>query len=130
MNNKELALKWLDTNFRTDGSGSGWRSGPAVEGDSNGLLTILNFAFKMEPDVIFLISDGGYFANTASGGQRPIPLADALKLIRSRQKNLKQDVRIHAIHFPDPRGINDERIGGGMRSIASRNGGKYRKIGR
>lgn len=130
MNNKELALKWLDTNFRTDGSGSGWRSGPAVEGDSNGLLTILNFAFKMEPDVIFLISDGGYFANTASGGQRPIPLADALKLIRSRQKSLKADVRIHAIHFPDPRNINDARIGGGMRSIASRNGGKYRKIGR
>ncbi|MEC8218999.1 MAG: hypothetical protein VX014_00075, partial [Verrucomicrobiota bacterium] len=93
-------------------------------------LTILNFAFKMEPDVIFLISDGGYFANTASGGQRPIPLADALKLIRSRQKSLKADVRIHAIHFPDPRNINDARIGGGMRSIASRNGGKYKKIGR
>ena len=130
MNNKELALKWLDTKFRTDGSGSGWRSGPPVEGDSNGLLTILNFAFKMEPDVIFLISDGGYFATTASGGQRPIPLGDALKLIQSRQKNLKADVRIHAIHFPDPRDINDERIGGGMRSIASRNGGKYRKIGR
>ena len=130
VNNKDLALKWLDTNFRTDGSGSGWRSGPAVEGDINGLLTILNFAFKMEPDVIFLISDGGYFANTASGGQRPIPLADALSLIRSRQKTLKADVRIHAIHFPDPREINDERIGGGMRSVASRNGGKYRKIGR
>ena len=41
--------------------------GPAVS-DSNGLLTILNFAFKMEPDVIFLISDGGYFATTAVAG--------------------------------------------------------------
>ena len=63
-------------------------------------------------------------------GNLSISLADALKLIRSRQKSLKADVRIHAIHFPDPRNINDERIGGGMRSIASRNGGKYRKIGR
>ena len=67
---------------------------------------------------------------SVSGGQRPIPLGDALNLIRSRQKTLKADVRIHAIHFPDPREINDERIGSAMRSIASRNGGKYRKIGR
>ena len=130
MANKQSAQTWLQTRFRTDGSGSGWRSGPAVEGDQNGLLTILNFAFQMQPDVIFLISDGGYFANTTSGGQRAIPVDDVLSLIRSRQKDLPQDARIHAIHFPDPRNINDTRIGSKMRSIASRNDGKYRKIGR
>ena len=130
MANKQSAQTWLKTRFRTDGSGSGWRSGPPVKGDQNGLLTILNFAFQMQPDVIFLISDGGYFANTTGGGQRAIPIGDALDLIRSRQKDLPQDVRIHAIHFPDPRNINDARIGSKMRSIASRNDGKYRKIGR
>ena len=130
MANKQSAQTWLQTRFRTDGSGSGWRSGPPVKGDQNGLLTILNFAFQMQPDVIFLISDGGYFANTTDGGQRAIPIGDALDLIRSRQKDLPQDVRIHAIHFPDPRNINDARIGNKMRSIASRNDGKYRKIGR
>lgn len=128
--NKDLALKWLNTEFRTDGSGSGWRSGPPVEGDRNGILTILNFAFKMQPDVIFLISDGGYFASELDGGQRPVPLDDVLSLIRDRQKEMPEDVRIHAIHFPDPRNINDARIGDGMRSIATRNDGKYRKIGR
>jgi len=128
--NKALALDWLDTSFRTSGSGRGWRSGPPVDGDTNGLLTILNFAFKMQPDVIFLISDGGYFANRQGGGQRPVPLSDALKLIRSRQDEMTSDVRIHTIHFPDPRNIQDDRIGSGMRSIATRNGGKYRKIGR
>jgi len=127
--NKELALSWLDNRFRTDGSGSGWRSGPPVEGDTNGILTILNFAFKMQPDVIFLISDGGYFATTQSGGQRAIPLGDVTGLISGLQKQLTDDVRIHAIHFPDPRKITDERIGGDMRSIANRNDGKYRKIG-
>lgn len=126
--NKELALEWLGREFRTDGSGSGWRSGPPVQGDRNGILTILNFAFDMQPDVIFLISDGGYFASTTDGGQRPVPIDDVLDLIRDRQNDLPDDARIHAIHFPDPRGINDDRIGNRMRSIATRNGGKYRRI--
>ncbi|MFP4261339.1 MAG: hypothetical protein ACLFS1_09695 [Opitutales bacterium] len=126
--NKELALDWLKSDFRTDGSGRGWTSGPPVRGDRNGILTILNFAFDMQPDVIFLISDGGYFATTTDGGQRPVPLNDVLRLIRERQKDLTGDARIHTVHFPDPRGIDDARIGNGMRNIATRNGGKYRKI--
>lgn len=128
--NKEKALEWLRNDFRTDGSGRGWRSGPVIKGDTNGILPILNFAFNMQPDVIFLISDGGYFASTADGGQRPVPLGDVISLIRDLQNNLDSDARIHAIHFPDPRGINDDRIGDRMRRIATANGGKYRKIGR
>ena len=130
VSNKELALKWLDTKFRTNGiSGSNWKSGPPRGGDRNGILTILNFAFKMQPDVIFLMSDGGYFANRENGSAGPVPLGDALKMISSLQKELPSDVRIHAIHFPDPRERNDDRIGSGMRRIADRNDGQYRKIG-
>jgi hypothetical protein len=128
--NKERALTWLDTRFRTDGSGSGWRSGPPVDGDMNGILTILNFAFKMQPDVIFLISDGGYFATQLNGGQRAVPVDDVLSVIRDGQRQLPDDARIHAIHFPDPRNIQDARVGDDMRRIATANGGKYRKIGR
>jgi hypothetical protein len=83
----------------------------------------------MQPDVIFLISDGGYFANRVNGSVRPVPLGDVIKLIATLQKELPSDVRIHSIHFPDPREINDDRIGSGMRRIADRNDGKYRKIG-
>lgn len=126
--NKESAQDWLDRRFRTDGSGSGWRSGPVVGDHQNGLLTILDFAFNMHPDVIFLISDGGYFSNLVSGRQAPVNLSDALSLIRLRQKDLPSDARIHSIHFPDKRSIDDGRIGAGMRTIAIRNGGKYRKI--
>lgn len=128
VSNKELALNWLDTKFRTDGSGRGWRSGPPVDGDRNGILTVLNFAFQMQPDVIFLISDGGYFANREDGGQRAVPLGAVTGLIRDLQKQMTDDVRIHAIHFPDPRERNDDRVGSGMRSIANRNDGQYRKI--
>lgn len=126
--NKGLALKWLDKNLKK--IGKNLAVVPPVYGHRNGILTVLDFAFKMQPDVIFLISDGGYFANRENGGAGPVPLGDALKLIGSLQKELPSDVRIHAIHFPDPRERNDDRIGSGMRRIAERNDGQYRKIGR
>lgn len=121
--NKERALKWLDERFRTDGSsGSGWRGGP---GGSDGILPILSFVFSMQPDVIFLISDGGYFT---SEGNQPVPLRDVLTRIREEQKQLPDDARIHTIHFPDERDIQDGRVGDGMRRIATANKGKYRKV--
>ena len=126
--NKGLALKWLDKNLKK--IGKNLAVVPPVYGHRNGILTVLDFAFKMQPDVIFLISDGGYFANRENGGAGPVPLGDALKLIGSLQKELPSDVRIHAIHFPDPRERNDDRIGSGMRRIAERNDGQYRKIGK
>jgi hypothetical protein len=123
--NKELATQWLDSHFRTSGSsGSGWRGGPD---GSDGILPILDFVFSMQPDVIFLISDGGYFT---SEGNRPVPLKDVLSLIRDRQKDLPSDARIHAIHFEDERDIQDGRVGSDMRRIATRNSGKYRRIGK
>ena len=126
--NKELALKWLDKKLKK--IGKDLAVVPSVYGHRNGILTVLDFAFKMQPDVIFLISDGGYFANRENGSAGPVPLSDVLKLIGSLQKELPSDVRIHAIHFPDPRERNDDRIGSGMRRIAERNDGQYRRIGK
>lgn len=122
--NKQLSTSWLDRKFRTSGtSGSGWRTG--ADG-SDGILPILDFVFSMQPDVIFLISDGGYFS---SADNRPVPLQHVLRLINQRQKDLPQNARIHAIHFPDPRNIQDGRIGNDMRRIATSNKGQYRRIG-
>ena len=126
--NKELALKWLDKKLKK--IGKDLAVVPSVYGHRNGILTVLDFAFKMQPDVIFLISDGGYFANRENGSAGPVPLGDVLKLIGSLQKELPSDARIHAIHFPDPRERNDGRIGSGMRRIADRNDGQYRRIGK
>jgi hypothetical protein len=126
--NKGLALKWLNKKLKK--IGQNLAVVPPVYGHRNGILTVLDFAFKMQPDVIFLISDGGYFANRENGSAGPVPLGDVLKLIGSLQKELPSDARIHAIHFPDPRERNDDRIGSGMRRIAERNDGQYRKIGK
>lgn len=123
MGNKEAAVQWLEKEFRTSGtSGRGWRGGP---GGGDGIVPIIDFVFGMQPDVIFLISDGGYFT---SDGNRPVALREVTSLIRDRQKDLPADARIHCIHFTDPRDIQDGRIGGDMRRIAGSNDGEYRKM--
>ena len=123
--NKAFAVDWVEEKFpeSPDQSIYGARSG---EGGVASIVPVLDLAFDMRPDVIFMISDGGYFASPAN---QPVPLDDVLDLIRRRQKDLPQDARIHAIHFPDPREIDDGRIGPRMRRIATRNDGKYRKFG-
>jgi hypothetical protein len=135
VDNKQLAIDWLNSRFNSSGgSPSGARKGP---NGTNGLLPILDASFAMQPDVIFLVSNGGYFTNNDEDNQpgpggfgRPVELRETLSRISDLQEQLTEDVRIHAIHFVDPRDIRDDgRIGSDMRSIATRNGGKYRKIG-
>ncbi len=125
--NKELAPSWIKQKFpkNEDESIIGARRGA---GGVAGILPVLDLAFNTQPNVIFLILDGGYFGDPSN---QPVPIDEVLDLTRKRQKELTEDARIHAIHFPDLRDIPyDGRIGGDMRRIATRNGGKYRKIGR
>ena len=133
MSNKQAAIDWLSSRFNDSGnSPSGGRKGP---NDTNGLLPILGATFEMQPDAIFLVSTGGYFTNNhkdnsgASRAQRPVNLSETLAFIKKCQASQKSEVRIHAIQFLDPRGLSGDRILDDMRRIASRNGGKYRKIG-
>lgn len=123
--NKNKAIEWLDRRFRTSGrSGQDWRRGP--EG-SDGIVPIMDFIFDMDPEVIILISDGGYH-ETVGRGQRPVTLRELTSLIRNRQKDLSQEARIHTIHFPDIRNIQDGRIGPDLRRISASNDGQYRQM--
>ena len=120
--NKALAIEWIKKKWPKSYGGQIPNDIYGKDG-SSGILPVLDAAFSMQPDVIFIISDGGYRDKRGL----KVPLNDVLSLIRSRQKDLLEDARIHAIHFPDP----DEAegvIGSKMRSIAVRNDGKYRKV--
>ena len=108
------------------------------KGGTTGLVTILDEVFDIQPEVIFLVSDGNYFtnnnrSNTAKDSGlgtrgRPVELGEVIELIRDRQTDLPNEARIHSVHFLDPR-EPDGRIGSRMRNIATRNGGQYRRIG-
>ncbi|MCH2036886.1 MAG: hypothetical protein MK120_08040, partial [Puniceicoccaceae bacterium] len=133
--NKNAAIRWLKSKFNDSGrSPNGSTYG---ENRTNGLYPILNSVFDMQPDVIFLVSNGGYFTNNNNdnnawgidGIGRQVSLKEISELIKKRQKGLTGEARIHSIIFPDKQ-YTDGRIGDEMRRIASRNGGKSRKIGR
>lgn len=120
--NKELAIEWINKNWPGKKGGSISSSTLSGKDGQQSILPVLDAAFTMQPDVIFLISDGGYRHKNNS----KVALNEVLSLIRSRQKDLLEHARIHAIHFPRPK--EDGHIGSKMRSIATRNGGEYRKI--
>lgn len=123
MEGKKFAISWISEQFPGDPGESLSHARRGPDG-ATGILPVLDFAFDLNPDVIFLISDGGYFNQE----NRPVELGEVLDLVRERQKGAAEEVRIHAIHFPDPREIDDDRIGSRMRSIANRNDGKYRSF--
>ena len=124
VSNKEAANRWLEERFRTNGlSGRGWRptDGP------DGIVPIMDAVFDMQPDVIFMISDGAYFT---SEGNRPVTFRELSTRITQRQRDLPTNARIHFIHFPDPRNIQDGRIGSDMRRISTSNQGQFRVMSR
>lgn len=139
IDNKDAAVSWLNQKFsRADDSGVSLSGANLGDNGTNGIVAILDAVFDMQPDAIFMVSDGNYFTwnnrkNTARDHElgrfgRPVEINEVLRLITDHQRELTQQVRIHAIHFQDPRGF-DDRIGGKMRNIANRTKGKYRKIG-
>ncbi len=113
--NKRLAWQWMDTKFRTDGmSGTGWKSG-----EPNGIQAVLRAAFAMNPDVIFLISDGSYQRGKGSAGEN-VPWPELVAEISQLQEDLPRPARVHFIGF----GVNaaNEKE---ARKLVSRFGGKY-----
>lgn len=117
VDNKAEAVSWMQTHFRTDGMGRGWRR---YEG-RNGIEAVLEVAFNMEPDVMFILSDGSYWRNEPSN-QR-VPYRDIFRLVERRQSERTAEARLHVIGF----GVrSDDRRD--FRSLASRNGGTFREF--
>jgi len=68
--NRELARKWIETEWRETGSLP--RSGRGVISPTpNGLPPILRRSFEMKPDVIFLITDGGLYRGVETSEKIP-----------------------------------------------------------
>lgn len=120
--NKEAAKSWLESEWVDSGTMPARKSG--VVSNPDGVLKVLQQAFLMEPDVIFLISDGSFQRNSGGKGIETIPLSEIKNAIGDHQKNLSTPAVIHFIGFemrPE-----DKRE---LQSIIRANKGRLREIG-
>lgn len=120
---KAAAREWLERQFRTDGmlprSVRGARApGP---GEDNGITFVLRGVLAMQPDTVFIISDGS-FQSEAHPSQ--VPWKDIEAVIRDHERS-GSTTRIHFIGFEMK--PEDKRE---MRSIVRRTGGTLREIGK
>lgn len=115
--NKQAAIAWLRSEFRTDGrSGSGW-----ISGNPNGIQCVMKGAFQLQPDVIFLLSDASY-QRSGEGAGSDVPWDELEADVDALQAQLQEPARIHFIGF----GVEPEDASG-MKDFIRHNKGKYRE---
>ena len=121
--NKQQAAAWVEQEFHTTGLSP--RSWQRIESDDgrpvlDGVQAVLEVVFAWEPDVLFLISDGGFGRNHPTR-RSEVDLDELDRDLRRLQQALVEPARIHFIGFemePDR-----ER---GIRRVLSRWKGQFR----
>jgi hypothetical protein len=119
--NRQAALSWIKTEWEESGK---MAAGGGVVANSRGLVGVLELAAKMQPDVIFLISDGSFQwnPNNDPGYGGDIPWDEVEKVTKGSLQG-PEGCKLHFIGFemkPD----NKRDMG----SIVRKTGGKLREI--
>ena len=117
--NKELAQKWIDESWSESGT---TLISPYIRDLPSGIQTVLDFAFTLQPDVIFIVSDGNFYTSPSN---KKIPHSDIAKQLKELQEKsgVVGGVKIHFIGF----GVSSGDLST-MKKIIRRNGGKLREI--
>ena len=121
--NREKANEWFEQWF-AGSDGTMKPSTPNMVRGSPGFIEVMKAAFKLQPDVIFVISDASFERGSVdAGGQIPFPeLDDAL---RDLQKGMPEPVKINFIGV----GIKAKNEGEIRRvMIKNSGGGKFREL--
>jgi hypothetical protein len=116
--NREAARKWITDEWVTTGM---MAASSKVTTNPRGLVGVLELAAKMQPDVIFLISDGS-FQWRESGNLDDIPWPEVKKVVKSQLESTS-GCRLNFIGFEMKQQDRSE-----MGSIARSTGGKLREI--
>jgi hypothetical protein len=90
--NKTRAREWLSKYFST--SGSLGRSTPNYVPGSAGFLVVLEEAFKLKPDLVYILSDGGFYRGS---GYDKIPYDEIDRKLRQLQETLPQPAAVNFI---------------------------------
>ncbi len=116
--NRDAAKKWIAEEWVDTGMMS---ASAKVTSNSRGLLGVLELAAQMQPDVIFLISDGS-FQWRATGSLSNIPWDDVKKIVKGELQT-GGECKLNFIGFEMKPEDRSE-----MGSISRSSGGKLREI--
>lgn len=123
--NKVNAKNWVEQEWTEDGMLNAKRK--AVIFNPEGILRVLQVGLSLEPDVIFLISDGSFQKGDPDGKNTfgvDIEPREIDKLLKHAAASMGRDVPINFIGFEMKE--NDRRE---LRRIFRRTGGTFREIG-
>lgn len=117
--NRDLAQRWIETEWNESGQMNRGQRG-VISPEPNGVVCVLDAAFAMKPDVIFLISDGQFEQTYPQVGR----ISD--EVLEAKMKELQSGPTKVPVHF----------IGFQMRSedkntwekMVRRTGGRLREI--
>jgi hypothetical protein len=112
--NRNAALQWLTDEWVETGM---MGASGKVTSNPRGLVAVLELAAKMQPDVIFLISDGS-FQHRPAGALTTIPWDDVKKVAK-----LITGAKMHFVGFQMR---DDDRRE--MKTIVGRSGGRLREL--
>jgi len=121
--NRALANEWFDKWF-AGSEGTMKASTPNMVTGSPGFIKVMQAAFKLQPDVIFVISDASFERGSSSYGEK-IPFPELGDALRELQKGMPEPVKINFI------GVGMKPANeAGMRRVMGGNsgGGKFRRL--
>lgn len=118
--NKSAAADWTKTQWSESGTMPASGRG-VIKKEPNGIESVLDAAFAMEPDVVFLISDGSFWRDP---GNQKVPYDEVKDKVEEHQKGSSfGKVPIHFIGFEMR---NDEADD--LKRIVRRTGGEFREV--
>jgi hypothetical protein len=120
--NRERAAQWLETEWNETGM-LGARQRGVRTATPNGLPIVLDFAFSLKPDTIFLISDGSFEQTAPGDANRSIPETEIQAHLKRLQQAAGKEVPIHFLGFQMKEAPREF-----WRRTAQRSGGKFREI--
>ena len=86
----------------------------------------LKAAFSLQPEVIYMLTDGNATIAEHGHGMKPIPADDIYKVAADGQKGLRNSARVHVIYYLTGTDREEEREM--LMTLASRNGGQFRGV--
>lgn len=117
--NKQAVKLWFSENLRST------QKTTKLLFNEDGIQGALTVAFQMEPEVIFILSDGDFYRNQSEqSAQGPVPWEDVERTLRNLVREYGIEPRIHFIGFQ----VNAEDAQA-LEKIAKRYKGQFSALG-